>query len=200
MCRLRYFESGPVHQSPVLSHPQQSTRIDIFGGFLPFVRGACSYLSACFRLSRGTQTRYRISKTRYWETMLTDAKIRAAQPGTKGYKLFDAQRLYLFVTPKGAKSWRMNFVYDGKNMTTTFGQYPRMSLAEARLLRDEARRQLEQGLSQLHIGQIIPDRQQERPEHCQGRPSGLTFGGRIKRIEKNRDRVPINQRYKRVQR
>uniref|UniRef100_UPI003B3B1DDB hypothetical protein n=1 Tax=Sphingobium sp. TaxID=1912891 RepID=UPI003B3B1DDB len=44
------------------------------------------------------------------------------------------------------------------------------------------------------IGQIIPDRQQERFEHCQGRPSALTFGGQIKRIEKSRDRVPINQR------
>jgi hypothetical protein len=38
--------------------------------------------------------------------MLNDAKLRAAQPRAKAYKLTDAHQLYLFVTPKGSKLWR----------------------------------------------------------------------------------------------
>jgi integrase len=81
--------------------------------------------------------------------MLTDAKLRAAKPGEKGYKLFDSHRLYLFVSPKGTKTWRMNYVYDGKNLTIPFGQYPLVSLLEAREQRDEARRLLNEGRDPL---------------------------------------------------
>ena len=56
--------------------------------------------------------------------MLNDAQLRAAQPKEKPYKLFDAHQLYLFVTPKGAKVWRMNFKYDGKEKSLSIGPYP----------------------------------------------------------------------------
>ncbi len=48
-------------------------------------------------------------------------------------------------------------------------------------------------LRQLHVRQVVPDRQQQRLEHCQRRPGEFALGGRIKRIEKNRDRLPIDQ-------
>lgn len=44
--------------------------------------------------------------------MLSDAKIRAAKPQSKPYKLTDAKRLYLYVSPTGGKFWRWNFAYD----------------------------------------------------------------------------------------
>ena len=38
--------------------------------------------------------------------MLNDAKIRAAQPQDKPYKLTDSHRLYLLVKPSGSKLWK----------------------------------------------------------------------------------------------
>lgn len=70
--------------------------------------------------------------------MLTDAKVRNARPRPKAYKLADANRLFLMVTPSGGKLWRWNYQYDGKNKTMAFGAYPLVSLADAREKRDEA--------------------------------------------------------------
>ncbi|WP_333605565.1 tyrosine-type recombinase/integrase, partial [Novosphingobium sp.] len=70
--------------------------------------------------------------------MLTDAKVRAAKPRAKPYKLTDANRLYLLVTPSGGKLWRWNYDYDGKQKSMAFGAYPLVSLADARSKRDEA--------------------------------------------------------------
>lgn len=70
--------------------------------------------------------------------MLTDAKIRAAKPRPKPYKITDANRLYLLVTPSGGKLWRWSYAFDGKQKGMAFGPWPKVSLAEARLKRDEA--------------------------------------------------------------
>ena len=64
--------------------------------------------------------------------MLTVVQIKAAKPATKAYKLADANRLFLMVTPSGGKLWRWNYQYDGKNKTMAFGAYPLVSLADAR--------------------------------------------------------------------
>jgi integrase len=77
--------------------------------------------------------------------MLNDAKLRAAQAREKPYKLFDSHQLYLFVSPAGGKLWRMNYQYDGKKKSLSFGPYPLVSLAVAREKRDEARRMLADG-------------------------------------------------------
>ncbi len=70
--------------------------------------------------------------------MLTDAKIRGAKPRPKAFKLVDANRLYLLVTPSGGKLWRWNYDYDGKQKSMAFGAYPLVALADARAKRDEA--------------------------------------------------------------
>jgi integrase len=70
--------------------------------------------------------------------MLTDAKVRAAKPRPKAYKLTDTNRLFLLVTPSGGKLWRWAYGYDGKQKSMAFGAYPVVSLADARTKRDEA--------------------------------------------------------------
>ena len=70
--------------------------------------------------------------------MLTDGKVRGVKPHAKPYKLTDANRLYLLVTPSGGKLWRWNYDYDGKQKSMAFGAYPLISLADARSKRDEA--------------------------------------------------------------
>lgn len=74
--------------------------------------------------------------------VLTDIKARKAQPRDKDYKLADAGGLYLFVTARGSKSWRLKYRFAGKEKRLVFGQYPEISLVEARDLRDEARREV----------------------------------------------------------
>lgn len=73
---------------------------------------------------------------------LTAAEVKNARPGERDYKLGDSGGLYLFVTKKGAKSWRLKYRFNGKEKRLTFGLYPEVSLAEARERRDQARRLL----------------------------------------------------------
>lgn len=83
---------------------------------------------------------------------LTDAKVRAAKPAEKPYKLSDGGQLYLHVTPAGGRSWRMNYQF-GRNAagkpaqkTLTIGPYPAISLKEAREARDQAKAMLAKGI------------------------------------------------------
>lgn len=77
--------------------------------------------------------------------MLTTKKIDAAKPAAKQYKMADADGLYLVVTPRNVKSWRCNFKQNGKHQTKTFGQYPEVGLAKARLLNVEFKEELAKG-------------------------------------------------------
>ena len=78
--------------------------------------------------------------------MLTDVACRKAQPGEKGRKIPDTLGLYLFVTAKGAKSWRWKYRFAGKEKKLNFGLYPGVSLTRARQLRDDARELLARGI------------------------------------------------------
>ncbi|MDQ0249224.1 integrase [Sphingomonas kyeonggiensis] len=73
---------------------------------------------------------------------LTDKQCQKAAPGERNYKLADSGGLYLFVTPKGGKSWRLKYRFGGKEKLLTFGLYPEVPLREARDRRDEAKRLL----------------------------------------------------------
>ena len=77
---------------------------------------------------------------------LTDTAVKKAEPREKPYKLSDAGGLFLYVAPSGLKSWRMKFKVGGKEKLLTFGPYPDVKLSEARDKRDDARRQLRDGV------------------------------------------------------
>lgn len=76
---------------------------------------------------------------------LSDSQCRAAKPREKAYKLFDGHGLFLYVSPAGAKVWRMAYRVDGKPQTATFGAYPLLGLQDARKKRDEVRLRLANG-------------------------------------------------------
>lgn len=66
-------------------------------------------------------------------TPLTDIQVRNAKPKDKTYTLADGNGMYLEVMPTGKKRWRMAYRQpNGKNNRLTFGEYPLVSLAEAR--------------------------------------------------------------------
>ena len=76
---------------------------------------------------------------------LSVVAIKAAKGRDKAYKLTDSDGLYLFVKPSGARYWRMNYRYLGKQKTLAFGVWPDTGLAEAREQRDAARKVLAKG-------------------------------------------------------
>lgn len=76
---------------------------------------------------------------------LTDAQCRAAKPAEKAQKLFDGGGLHLFVSPKGAKVWRVAYRLAGRPQTMSLGAYPAVSLSAARSKRDELKTQLRDG-------------------------------------------------------
>lgn len=76
---------------------------------------------------------------------LTDAKCRGIKPTDKAQKLFDGGSLFLYVSPKGAKVWRLAYRVNGKPQTLVIGPYPAVTLQEARQKRDEAKAVLRAG-------------------------------------------------------
>jgi integrase len=76
---------------------------------------------------------------------LSVAAIKAAKIRTKPYKLTDGDGLFLLVTPKGGRYWRMNYRHFGKQKTLAFGIWPDTGLADARAQRDAARKVLARG-------------------------------------------------------
>lgn len=77
---------------------------------------------------------------------LTDTAVRAAKPESKPRKLSDEKGLFLLIQPGGGKLWRLKYRYLGKEKKLSLGQYPDVTLKEARGRRDEARRSLAAGL------------------------------------------------------
>ncbi|MGQ0331324.1 tyrosine-type recombinase/integrase [Citrobacter portucalensis] len=77
---------------------------------------------------------------------LNARQVDAAKPREKAYKLADGAGLYLEVVPSGSRYWRMKYRFNGKEKRIAFGVYPAVSLAQARALRDEAKKKLAEGI------------------------------------------------------
>jgi integrase len=77
---------------------------------------------------------------------LNIAEIRASQPRATPYKMADERGLFLLVQPSGARLWRLKYRFRGIEKKLALGRYPDISLKEARLKCDEARRMLSEGI------------------------------------------------------
>jgi integrase len=77
---------------------------------------------------------------------LTELRVKAAKPAEKPYKLFDQRGLFMLVTPAGGRLWRFKYKRGGVEKLLTLGQYPEVSLKRAREKRDDALRQLSDGV------------------------------------------------------
>lgn len=99
---------------------------------------------------------------------LTDSKIRNTKPNDKPVKLTDGSGLYLEIRPTGAKLWRYRYRIAGKENVFAAGEYAqapngeskeqaearrnggRLTLAEARIGREEWRGLVKQGIHPAH--------------------------------------------------
>lgn len=78
--------------------------------------------------------------------MLTEIAIRKASAAKRDYRLSDDRGLYLLVRPTGSKLWQVRYRHGGKQKTASLGQYPEISLKDARVRRDDVRRTLGAGI------------------------------------------------------
>ena len=76
---------------------------------------------------------------------LTNVRIRALKPRPKVYRVADMHGLCLEIRPTGARSWRFRYRFAGKANMLDLGDYPAMSLQDARRERDKQRDLLARG-------------------------------------------------------
>ena len=63
---------------------------------------------------------------------LNDQIIQSAETRDKSYKLFDGQGLYIEISSKGSKFWRLKYRFEGKEKRISLGAYPEVSIEDAR--------------------------------------------------------------------
>ncbi|RDS82210.1 DUF4102 domain-containing protein [Dyella monticola] len=83
--------------------------------------------------------------------MLTDTKLRGLKPRDKVYRVADTNGLCIEVRPSGTKLWRYRYRHAGKPSMAALGEYPTMSLSEARTERDKARALVKSGASPAQV-------------------------------------------------
>lgn len=86
--------------------------------------------------------------------MLTDTKIRALKPKACVYRVADSNGLCVEVRPSGAKLWRYRYRYNGKASMAPMGEYPAVSLADARTERDRLRKLVQGGANPTTVARI----------------------------------------------
>jgi Arm DNA-binding domain len=86
--------------------------------------------------------------------MLTDAHCRAAKAKDKLYRLSDQRSLYLEVKPNGVRAWRYRFKLNGTASWFALGDYPSVSLADAREKCDETRKLVKLGINPVQNRQL----------------------------------------------
>lgn len=77
---------------------------------------------------------------------LTDKVIKSIKPTDKLQKKPDGESLFLFVFPTGGKVFKLLYRFNGKQNTYTLGEYPLLSLAEARIMKAKIKTLLAQGI------------------------------------------------------
>ena len=77
---------------------------------------------------------------------LTNTEVSKAKPRDKVYSLSDGSGLQLRIKPSGSKTWLLDYYrpYTKKRTSISFGMFPEVSLAEARIKRESARKLLAQ--------------------------------------------------------
>ena len=73
--------------------------------------------------------------------LCTGADIKTAKPGVLRF----GNGLYLHVSPKGTKSWRVNYHVNGRHQITTLGRWPDVSVSDAKAKRAAIREDVRTG-------------------------------------------------------
>lgn len=77
-------------------------------------------------------------------------EVKGFKPKEKAYRKTDSAGLYLEIRPNGSKLWFFKYRVTGKEKRLSLGVWPDVTLADARLERDNARKVVQAGGDPLH--------------------------------------------------
>jgi integrase len=130
---------------------------------------------------------------------LTDKQVQNAMPdpAKRITTLFDGGGLYLELHADGVRRWRMKYRHDGKGKLLSFGSYPKVSLKEARIKREAARKMLDSGIDPVEAAKIAKEdgaaerkAEQERAAETFGKAARAWFNAwRIDKAPSNVDKI-----------
>ena len=80
---------------------------------------------------------------------LTELQLRAIKPSDKVSRHYDKESLYLEVHPSGSKLWKWKYRIEGKEKRLSFGEWPTVSLKEAREKQKDAGKLLSDGVDPI---------------------------------------------------
>ena len=83
------------------------------------------------------------------KTLFTDKMIRALKPEPSDYSRSEGNGFTIRVMPSGVKTWLYVYAFDGKRRKMNLGQYPAISLEDARSRFEDARRQVKNGVDPM---------------------------------------------------
>lgn len=82
---------------------------------------------------------------------LTEITIKNAKPKERVYKLTDGGGMYLLITPKGQKYWRMKYYTKSKERVAALGVYPEVSLIDARARQAKLKQDIKLGIDIIKV-------------------------------------------------
>lgn len=94
--------------------------------------------------------------------MLTDAKLRSLKPKDAVFRVADCQGLCIEVRPSGSKIWRYRYRFAAKANMLSLGEYPGVTLAQARSEGDKHRALVKAGSNPVQVARIQRAAQMER--------------------------------------
>ena len=110
---------------------------------------------------------------------LTDKKIKNAKPAEKTYKIFDGGGLYVEIRKSGKKIFRLKY----KNKTYTIGEYPVVTLAEARKKAEEIKKSLFLGIDIRKKGYTFEEVTKEFLTKAEKELSPKYFKSQVRKLE-----------------
>lgn len=111
---------------------------------------------------------------------LSDTEIKNAKPKEKKYVLSDGNGLQLLIKPDGKKIWEVRYTLAGKPKATTIGNYPLVTLAEARERRNAFKSKIASGIDPIQekkqIKVLIEEKKMENHALQSGQFHLVTYG------------------------
>jgi integrase len=119
-------------------------------GFVVFIVHYCLKKSIAIQGYMGVQIGGTSYEEKVCSPMLTEIQIRNAKPREKPHRLYDERGMYIEIRPHGGKGFRLKYRFEGKYRYLALGMWPEVSLKEARVRRDEARKLVQAGIDPMH--------------------------------------------------
>ena len=114
---------------------------------------------------------------------LTATQIKQAKPKEKDYKLSDGGGLYLLVTKRNTKLWRIKYMFEGKEKLLSLGAYPEVTLSKARELREKYKTDIANGINPNEAKKEKKILQQEKELKAKNTFENIA----LERLEKQKD-------------